>query len=339
MGNLIMTGIQVVLTNIVGGMLDIVGIIAQAIGGLAIAQTHLPWVQGLQTDLLAVVWTLLGVRVAYEALTRYILWNEGTADLDGTALWKGILRTMIYVALAGVLATTVFQWGLDLGTMVMAAPMTGAVGQLHTVSADIATLPSAVIGFILAALLALVGGVVALLLILFQMAIRSAELIYYVLAGPFLALGQMNLDGGTWTAWWQGLIVLSLAQAWQLLALKGMIGTTQFITSQAAGSTLGAVLRHGGATAVLAGLPLADGRMVVMMLLSLLLMIGWLIVGIRGPHILQQWAYRSGMGSGMISIGSWGMRPVGQQTQQNWQNWMGNTRLGGWIGINSGGGN
>ncbi len=334
-----MTGIQVVLTNIVGGMLDIVGIIAQEIGGLAIAQTQLPWVQGLQTDLLAVVWTLLGVRVAYEALTRYILWNEGTADLDGTALWKGILRTMIYVALAGVLATTVFQWGLDLGTMVMAAPMTGAVGQLHTVSADIATLPSAVIGFILAALLTLVGGVVALLIILFQMAVRSAELIYYVLAGPFLALGQMNLDGGTWTAWWQGLIVLSLAQAWQLLALKGMIGTTQFITSQAAGSTLGAVLRHGGATAVLAGLPLADGRMVVMMLLSLLLMIGWLIVGIRGPHILQQWAYRSGMGSGMISIGGWGMRPVGQQTQQNWQNWMGNTRLGGWIGINSGGGN
>ena len=326
-----------VLTNLIGGMLDIVGIIAQSIGGLALAQTHLPWVQGVQTDLMAVVWTLLGVRVAYEALTRYILWNEGTADLDGTALWKGILRTMIYVALAGVMATTVFQWGLDLGTVVMAAPMTGAAGQLHTISADLATLPSAVIGFILAALIAVVGEVVALLIILCQMAIRSAELLYYMLAGPFLALGQMNLDGGTWTAWWQGLIVLSLAQAWQLLALKGMIGTTQFITSQAAGSTLGAVLRHGGVTAVFAGLPLADGRMVVMMLLSLLLMMGWLIVGIRGPHILQQWAYRSGMGSGMISVGGFASRPFAQGAQRQWAGTAGGTRLGTWMGIKPGG--
>ena len=338
MGQLMMTGIQAVMNHIIGGMLDMIGIIAQAIGGLAIAQTQLPWVQGLQTDLMAIVWTLLGLRVGYEALTRYILWNEGTADLDGTAMWKGILRSMIFIAIAGTLATTVFQWGLDLGSVVMAAPMTGSVTVLHSLSADIATFPSAAAGFVLAASLALVGGVIALLVILIQMAIRSAELIYYVLAGPFLALGQINLDGGTWTAWWQGLLVLSLAQAWQLIALKGLVGTTQFMTTQAASSTIGTILNHGGAVTIIAGLPLSSLRTAIMMVLSLLLIVGWLLVGIRGPHILQQWAYRSGMGSSMVAMGGVMARPVAEHGQRSWGSWFTNTRVAGWIGM-SGGGN
>ncbi|MCY0886096.1 MAG: hypothetical protein OWV35_09480 [Firmicutes bacterium] len=333
-----MTGLQAVLTHILSGFLAIVGIIAEAIGSLALAQTQLPWVQGLQTDLMAVVWTLLGLRVGYEALTRYILWNEGTADLDGTALWKGILRMILYVGIAGTLATTVFRWGLDLSNLVLGAPMTGAVTVLHKFAADLATLPSAVLGFILALALALIGSVVALLIILVQMAIRSAELIYYILAGPFLALGQINLDGGTWTAWWQGLVVLALAQAWQVLALKGMIGTTQFLMSQSATGVVGQALAHGGLTTLLAGLPLSDGRMVVMLVLSLLLMVGWLVVGIRGPHILQQWAYRSGLGSGMISVGGLAVRPIGEHTQRSWGGWLTGTRFGGWLGMNSGGG-
>lgn len=336
MGQLMMTGIQSVMNHMIGGMLAIIGIIAQAIGGLAIAQTQLPWVQGLQVDLMAVVWTLLGLRIGYEALTRYILWNEGTADLDGTALWKGILRSIIFVGIAGTLATTVFKWGLQLGNVVMSAPMTGSVTVLHSLSADIATLPSAAAGFVLAASLALIGGVIALLIILVQMAIRSAELIYYVLAGPFLALGQMSLDGGTWTGWWQGLLVLSLSQAWQLLALKGLVGTTQFITSQAAHGTVGSILTHGGAVTLIAGLPLSSLRTAVMMILSLLLMVGWLLVGIRGPHILQQWAYRSGMGSHMIAAGGFIARPFSQGAQGQVAGWASTTRLGAWFGLKQG---
>jgi hypothetical protein len=155
----------------------------------------------------------LGPLIAYVAVTRYVLWNEGTADLDGTVVTKAILRTIIYVALSGLLATAMFQWGLDLAQVIAAI----------------------------------------------QMAIRAAELVIYVIGTPLVALGQMNADGGTWTAWWTNLVILSLSQAITMLAFKGFVGTTQVLSAAHTPAWLAAVAR---ATLTIGGFgPVAIGLM------------------------------------------------------------------------------
>ena len=38
------------------------------------------------------------------------------------------------------------------------------------------------------------------------------------------------------------------------------------------------------------------------LVLAWLMQIGWIVVGIRGPHLLKEWAYRSGAGSGFVGV-------------------------------------
>ncbi len=93
---------------------------------------------------------------------------------------------------------------------------------------DLTNFTSVSVGLALGLTLAVDLGVV--LLIIAAMAIRAAELVIYVIAAPLVALGQMNADGGTWTAWWTNLVILSLSQAITILAFKGFVGTTQMLT-------------------------------------------------------------------------------------------------------------
>jgi len=49
------------------------------------------------------------------------------------------------------------------------------------------------------------------------------------------------------------------------------------------------------------------------MVFVVLLMIGWLVVAIRGPHLLKQWSYHSGVGGGMMYVGGSVVRSGGQK--------------------------
>lgn len=139
----------------------------------ALYQTQLPWVQKAKTAVEAVAWTVLGLYIAYIAVTQYILWNEGTADLDGTVLNKAILRTVLYVAVSGLFATAVFQWGLDLAQVIAASPMIQAALATNTLVQDLTNFTSVSVGLARAVGL----GVVLLLIAAIQMAIRAAELV------------------------------------------------------------------------------------------------------------------------------------------------------------------
>jgi hypothetical protein len=142
------------------------------------------------------------------------------------------------------------------------------------------------------------------------MAIRAAELVIYVIGAPLVALGQMNADGGTWTAWWTNLVILSLSQAVTILAFKGFVGTTQVLT---AAHTPGWLAHVAQATLPIGGFgPVAIGLMetAVRMIFVVLLMVGWMVVAIRGPHLLRQWSYRTGVSG----FGVWVGGNVGKST-------------------------
>ena len=318
MNSLIVGGIDYLVNQILHWTLWLVGIVADGISHLALLEVHLPWVQHVKTDVDAVAWTLLGLYIGYKALHAYILWNEGTADPDGSVLAKSILRTGIYVAVSGWLATAVFQWGISFAATIMSTPILSAAQSFHGLAANVAALPSAAVALALVLVLGIGVGVVLLIVVCFQVAIRGAELTVYYLASPLVALGQMNADGGTWSAWWTNLVILSLSQAVQMLCFMGLVGTTQLLTSPVDTQWVTHLVQHMPLAAPVTVLSAGGLMMVVNLIMALLLMIGWLVVAIRGPHLLKQWAYHSGVGGGMMFIGT----TMGR-------NGLGNIRIGG----------
>lgn len=270
------------LSWLLGGVLAFFGKVAVAIGDVGLLQTQLPWVQTLYHTLFAVAAALFGVYLAYLALTRWILWNEGTADYDGTVLFKGVLRTTLYLGLSGTLSLAVFRFGIDLMGVVMSTSLVSGVHSLRTVFASVVGIGGG-LAMVVVGLIAVCLAVVALAWIFLEMLERSAEIVYYFLAAPFVALGQLNADGGAWASWWKNLVILSISNAVQLVAIVGMAGTTQLIGSLQ--TKMGVGLGGGGLGAVLA----------------LLFDVGWLLAGVRGPHVLKDWSYRSGM----AGVGGW----------------------------------
>ncbi len=303
MNHLIFGGIDYVVNEIVQWIVWAVGWIAVGIGHLALLQAHLPWVRNMRADTDAVAVALLGVYAAYKAFHAYVMWNEGTADPDGSVLLKSILRTLIYIAISGALAIAVFNWGLAFSAYLTSTTMLHAAQSFHGLLGNIVALPGALIGAQLAFDLAVLGGVVLLVVVSVQVAIRAAELVVYVVAAPLVALGQMNPDGGTWSSWWTNLVILSLSQAVQMLCFVGMVESTQVLTSPADTRWLHTLLAHApvAAPVVMSGDVLMAA---VNIIFTVLLMIGWLVVAVRGPHLLKQWAYHSGVGGGMMYVGT-----------------------------------
>ena len=317
MNSIIFGGIDYVANKIISWIIWIVGIIADGIGHLALVQASLPWVQNMKADTEAVAWTILSLYVAYKAFHAYIMWNEGTADPgDGSVLIKSILRTIIYVGLSGFLATAVFQWGLSFAALLTSTPMLKAAQSFHGLAGNIVALPGALIGFQLAMVLAVGIGVVLLIIVCIQMAIRAAELVVYVVAAPLAALGQMNPDGGTWSGWWMNLMILSVSQAVQMLCFVGLVESTQVLTTPADTQWIANMIANMPIAAPVA--MSADVAMTALNLIfAVLLMIGWLVVAVRGPHLLKQWAYHSGVGGGMMYVGTSVGRSVGGKVGTN----------------------
>jgi hypothetical protein len=246
--------------------------------------------------------TLLGLTVAYKALQSYILWGEGTSDPDGSVLAKSVLRVLVYMGISGLLATTTFTFGLELAQVIAASPMMSAAQTTHGLIGEMAMLPSNLIGFDLGLPLAVLGGVLLMVVVMFQMAIRAAELIVYFVASPLVALGQLNSGGGTWTNWWANLVILSLSQGVVILCFKGFVATTQVLTAAKPLPWVSGVLGSANTAAAFGQAAVADALLPARILLIVLFMIGWMVVAIRGPHLLQQWSYRSGVGGGGMFI-------------------------------------
>lgn len=149
------------------------------------------------------------------------------------------------------------------------APLTQSVVVAHGLGNSIASATGVIGGSVVFAVLCLVAAVVGgLVVIMFQMGYRAAELVFYIVSAPIVAVGQVSADGGVWSNWWKGLLVLSLSQAWQDLALKGLIAVS---TYPMIGNTSNGIT----------GLSIADTT-VVHSLLAMVFGFGLVIVAIRG---------------------------------------------------------
>lgn len=265
--------------------------------GLTIAQ--LPFVVQVTQSMEAVAATLLITRVAWEGLSRYLLWNEGTADGTGGELVKGVLRTAFFMGLGSLLAIWVFRFGLDLAGVVGAAPLASATHLTSSWVQDVVQAPNVAVGtvlFLLLFILAVVGG---LLVVTIQTAIRAAELTFLVVAGPLMALGQLYPDGGVWNSWWRQLVTLSVAQAWQFFGLKAMVSVSQVVLDGSPAASL-------------------SNNLIDQVFVAVLMSLAFIIVTVRGPHLIKEWAAHTGIGGGIMFATQRSAYYASQQAAQRW---------------------
>ena len=265
--------------------------------GLTIAQ--LPFVVEVTQSMAAVAATLLITRVAWEGLSRYVLWNEGTGDGTGGELVKGVLRTAFFMGLGSFLAIWVFRFGLDLAGVVGAAPLASATRLTSSWVQDVVRAPNVAVGtvlFLLLFILAVVGG---LLVVTIQTAIRAAELTFLVVAGPLMALGQLYPDGGVWNSWWRQLVTLSVAQAWQFFGLKAMVSVSQVVLDGSPAASL-------------------SNNLIDQVFVAVLMSLAFIIVTVRGPHLIKEWAAHTGIGGGIVFATQRSASYASQQAAQRW---------------------
>ena len=265
--------------------------------GLTIAQ--LPFVVEVTQSMAAVAATLLITRVAWEGLSRYVLWNEGTGDGTGGELVKGVVRTAFFMGLGSFLAIWVFRFGLDLAGVVGAAPLASATHLTSSWVQDVVQAPNVAVGtvlFLLLFILAVVGG---LLVVTIQTAIRAAELTFLVVAGPLMALGQLYPDGGVWNSWWRQLVTLSVAQAWQFFGLKAMVSVSQVVLDGSPAASL-------------------SNNLIDQVFVAVLMSLAFIIVTVRGPHLIKEWAAHTGIGGGIVFATQRSASYASQQAAQRW---------------------
>lgn len=237
-------------------------------GSFSLTLATQPWVGQATAVAAMIAGSLLALGIAKQAVTDWILWNEGTASHDQPTFWKAAMRVGVYGGASTFLALGTFRFGFQLAEALMVTPVAGTTHLLFAYVNGISSLADAYAILLLALLIVI--SVLAVLIVVLQMFIRAAELIIFVVAGPIVALGWLSPHGGVWTNWWKNLVVLSLSTAVQWLCLHGLIATVATSTLTTTAGVFVGVFE----------------------------ILGWAWVAITGPHLLKEFAYRTGMGSG-----------------------------------------
>lgn len=220
--------------------------------------TNQPWGTNLIAGAQGIAMAVLALRVAWEALQMASLRAEGAPTDPGALLKRTVMtaaaifggpwiaRQMIVIGnlLAGAVARAGFGVGLD----------------TLDLSSLVSSMPSP-----FEVLILLVPSVLLLVLIFFQSMIRTIEITLAAVISPLAALGYMS-GGGMADVWWREVMVLSTAQAVQLLlvylAAALLVSPAQWNSSQ--------------------------------VVLAPFLFVAALWVAWRTPQILRNYAYASG---------------------------------------------
>lgn len=270
-------------------ILPVLTMLQAVLGGLLTLQTSqigASWVAQAAGFSATVAGGLLGLLVAYRALTAYILWNEGTDDTADPGFFKNALRVSVYGAIGIPLVWLVTRFGILLALGYMSTPILGLTQRFATEAAmpmpffdQVGAATVGGVGAALFTMLIILVLVVGLLVVTIQMAIRSVELAVMLVAAPIVALGWINPNGGLWQNWWQKLLTLTFATALQLFCLKGLLFTVTTV-SPSGGVGAGPWL-------------------------ALLLSLAWAWVAVAGPHMMRDFAYRTGLASrGQTIVGA-----------------------------------
>lgn len=205
-----------------------------------------------------VAFTLLAVKVAWDAFHIWILYSNGDPEADPKGLLIGTCKA---VAIIGCL-----PWGVkymyQIGSeMAMEVSQLSGVGEVNFTNLFAVMISS---GSILLAIAVLIAAVL-IIIIFIQTFIRAATLGLLAVIGPVIAVQQVG-GGQLFNMWLKELMVVCFSQAIQIFMLLA-------------------------AAYAFAGIALEN------VFISGLMLLGWLWATVKAPGTLKQMLYSSGAGS------------------------------------------
>lgn len=263
--NLINTAITDFITNLLDSILSVFVAFAGDEMALALKILETPYVVNAISLSRSLAGSLLGVKVAAEAVKTYILYSSGDPGAEPLSLLRRSAFSAFMIGAGPWAVTTVYKFGGELARAVAKLPSTNADNPLNTIFSLSASFSAALVVTSFAA-------VIIWALILIQTGIRAVEIAFLAVSGPIMAVGLTRPDEGVWSVWWRELIVLSLSQAVQTFMIRGFLSTAANIFFSSP-------------------------------MLNMLMLIGWLWVAFKTPAVLRQFAYHSGMGSAIGHAG------------------------------------
>lgn len=243
-----------------------------------------PWATRAHETVVTIAWTLLSLRVLFEAFRLYINREAGEAILGPGVLLRRALYAAILIPGAGWAVP--FVWRL---TQYTAEAIVGGGVDYDPAEVLDGIIRHFIEGVINPGILfmnaILVGLLLGSFLVLWLQAhIRGLEITVGFVFGPLLATSAAGNDdflaSGTAAVWWRELLVVAGAQVIQSLILLA-------IFNYALGSVVSAS--------------------------NVLIAIGFAYLGIRTPSMLRHWAYSSGLGRGLGGVASTGATAVAMQ--------------------------
>ncbi|MDQ0418752.1 hypothetical protein J2Z48_002956 [Croceifilum oryzae] len=200
-------------------------------------------------------WTFLTLFLVYQSIRFIVMLNvdENPAEL------KLLVRKLIFSAFMIGSLPTIFRYLLDLNNWIVVGLANGGLKiDMFQKTFGEAALEGAVL------IICLLLLAVMLLVVCFQMAIRSAELILLLILGPFCIATNLNQEYNLFSVWWRHLLSTIYTQALQVLMIVLMM--TFFTETRTAN------------------------------LENFVFAIGFMFLIVKAPSFLKEWMYSTGSG-------------------------------------------
>lgn len=254
---MIINSVNAVLITFLNGLVDMVTGVLQKEQELAKGLLENPYITQAVQYSIALALTLLAVRIAFEAFQTYIAYSTGQENHPGELLKKAASATALIVSVPWI-TKQILYFSLSIVDDIQGFQ---AVPEVTNLQQAIAGIVFSVTGILSAPIVIMfIIGVVLMLIVMIQVAVRSVNVAMLMIIGPWMWAFKNELGG----PWLKAVFGQCFAIPIQLFMLKGALGSFLAMATQG--------------------------------LLSGLLFVGFLWATIKFPAFLQQLIAQTGVG-------------------------------------------
>lgn len=281
-GEIVNKALEFVLETIIDGLFSVMaGWIANLAASAALV-LEMPIVENAIAYTQVLATSILVVKVAFDALTTYILRTSGDVDADPGGVLIRTGQTVLIIFAVPWLLKNVYIFGSEIAQDI--SKLSGVDYKPATNPLELMWNSYTVTSSLIPFAVGIIFAIVMLAIVMIQSFIRAGELAVLAVSGALMALSlSSDNGGGLFSTWWKELLVISLTQATQIFLLKLAFGA---LTNSSNADNLAQFYSTNN--------PLT----------SLMLFLGILWVTIKAPSVLKQYIHSTGTGRAAGQVGN-----------------------------------
>lgn len=260
-----------IFSDILAGIVDVFTEILNNIFIVAQRIVQGDFVQNVTNYSLKLALSILTFLAISQIIKLYIFYEGGNAEEDMTGFFVRLGKSAILVSFSTVICSLFITFSNKVANDVLQI-LSGKIEIAPILSKEISMVTNLVFGKAFVSLLLILVAILCLGIISVQAALRGVNLAILQMTAPVFATNYITTDKGLWNKWVQNMMSVSLTYVFQIgLTNIGMKFLMSGITTDIVNSVIG---------------------------------IAWLIVTIQSPKLLKEFAYSTGVSTGMGKISS-----------------------------------